>query len=72
MNDSINTNIADNATKIVELLKNNNNKMTSWDIKLKLGLSSSVLYMSLGYLILDGKINIYQKDLIYIVELINP
>ena len=71
MNDLINQNISENAAKIIEILNQNGNKMSSWDIKIKLGFSSSVLYMSLGYLIANGKINVYQKDLIYIVELID-
>jgi predicted RNA-binding protein (virulence factor B family) len=71
MNDQINSNIAENATKVIEILKSNSGKMSSWDIKMKLGFSSSVLYMTIGYLIANGKVNVYQKDLLYIIELIN-
>jgi len=63
MNDQINSNIAENATKIIEILKSNSGKMSSWDIKMKLGFPSSVLYMTIGYLIANGKVNVYQKDL---------
>jgi hypothetical protein len=72
MNDAINQSVIDNARKIVELLKENNNRMSSWDIKLKLGYSNSMLYMAIGYLVSNNKINVYSKDLIYIIELINP
>jgi hypothetical protein len=72
MNDTINQSVIDNARKIVELLKENNNRMSSWDIKLKLGSSNSMLYMAIGYLVSTNKINVYSKDLIYIIELINP
>jgi hypothetical protein len=71
MNDQINSNIAENATKVIEILKSNSGKMSSWDIKMKLGFPSSVLYMTIGYLIANGKVNVYQKDLLYIIELIN-
>jgi predicted RNA-binding protein (virulence factor B family) len=71
MNDQINSNIAENATKVIEILKSNSGKMSSWDIKMKLGFSSSVLYMTIGYLIANGKVNVYQKDLLYIIELVN-
>jgi hypothetical protein len=71
MNDQINSNIAENSTKVIEILKSNSGKMSSWDIKMKLGFSSSVLYMTIGYLIANGKVNVYQKDLLYIIELIN-
>jgi|YNPMSStandDraft_1061717.scaffolds.fasta_scaffold03313_4 predicted RNA-binding protein (virulence factor B family) len=71
MNDQINSNISENATKVIEILKSNSGKMSSWDIKMKLGFSSSVLYMTIGYLIANGKVNVYQKDLLYIIELIN-
>jgi hypothetical protein len=53
--------VAQNAGKILELLKTGEN--TSWDLKLKLHLSSSALYLALGWLSAQGKIELYPQDL---------
>ncbi len=41
---------------------------TSWDIKLKLHLSSSSLYLALGWLMSQGRIQLYPKDLNYTIR----
>ncbi len=61
--------IDETANKIISYL-NESVKTTSWDIKIKLRLSSSLLYLALGYLVSQGKIKVYSKDLMYIVELV--
>jgi len=54
--------IAQTAGKISELLKTGG-ETTSWDIKLKLHLSSSALYLALGWLAAQDKIAMYPQDL---------
>lgn len=61
--------IAQTAEKITELLKNGA-ETTSWDIKLKLHLSSSSLYLALGWLSARGRISLYPQDLNYRVKII--
>ena len=61
--------IAQAADKIAELLKDGG-EITSWDIKLKLHLSSSALYLALGWLAAQGKINMYPQDLNFKIKLI--
>ncbi|HOJ86443.1 MAG TPA: winged helix-turn-helix domain-containing protein [Elusimicrobiales bacterium] len=69
MNEEVlNNDIKSNSEKIIGLLKELK-KTSSWEIKIKLGLTSSMLYMALGHLIAEKKISVYLKDLIYIVEL---
>ncbi len=54
------------SNKILEIL-NTEGKASSWDIKLKLHLSSSELYLALGQLSARNKIQLYPKDLTYTV-----
>ena len=61
--------IPQTAEKITDLLKGGV-EATSWDIKLKLHLSSSYLYLALGWLAAQGKINMYPQDLNYRIKLI--
>lgn len=60
--------VAQTAEKIHGLLKTGG-EATSWDIKLKLHLSSSSLYLALGWLAAQGKIQIYPQDLNYRIKL---
>jgi len=60
--------IAQIAANITELLKDGG-ETTSWDIKLKLHLSSSSLYLALGHLAAQGRISIYPQDLNYKIKL---
>jgi hypothetical protein len=60
--------VAQNAAKILELLKAGEN--TSWDLKLKLHLSSSALYLALGWLAAQGKVALYPQDLNFKVRII--
>ncbi|PIS47064.1 MAG: hypothetical protein COT17_05360 [Elusimicrobia bacterium CG08_land_8_20_14_0_20_51_18] len=60
--------VSQNAEKIIGLLKNAP-AANSWDIKLKLKLSSSNLYLALGYLISANKITIFPDDLNYKIKL---
>ena len=71
MNDTANftDTIDQTASKITDLLKGGG-ETTSWDIKLKLHLSSSALYLALGWLAAQGKVNIYPQDLNYKIKLI--
>ncbi|MCG2726863.1 MAG: winged helix-turn-helix domain-containing protein [Elusimicrobia bacterium] len=59
--------IVNNSDKILQLLKNAG-EMSSWDLKLKLHLSSSALYLALGRLFANNDIQLYQKDLTYIIK----
>ena len=61
--------ITQTADKITDLLKGGG-ETTSWDIKLKLHLSSSALYLALGWLASQGKIEMYPQDLNYKIKLI--
>ncbi|MBP7796907.1 MAG: hypothetical protein KA059_09055 [Elusimicrobiales bacterium] len=63
--------VADNSIKILELLKSRKS-LSSWDIKLTLKVSSSELYLSLGYLLAEKKINISLTDFVYRIELNSP
>ncbi len=60
--------VAAAASKIEEIL-NQNQELSSWDIKLKLKLSSSGLYLALGYLAASGKIDLQPEDLNYRVKI---
>jgi len=60
--------VAQNAGKILELLKAGEN--TSWDLKLKLHLSSSALYLALGWLSAQGKAELYPQDLNFKIKLL--
>ncbi|MCK5106531.1 MAG: winged helix-turn-helix domain-containing protein [Elusimicrobiales bacterium] len=60
--------IVNNSNKILQILKSGE-EMSSWDIKLKLHLSSSELYLAIGRLFANNDIQLYQKDLTYIVRL---
>ena len=60
--------VAQNAAKIMELLKAGEN--TSWDLKLKLHLSSSALYLALGWLGAQGKVALYPQDLNFKVKIL--
>lgn len=62
-----NSKIEENAKKVYSVIAESK-KISSWDIKMKLGLSSSMLYMTIGYLLSTQKINVYSRDLIYIIE----
>ncbi|HOW89838.1 MAG TPA: winged helix-turn-helix domain-containing protein [Elusimicrobiales bacterium] len=61
--------IPQTAEKIADMLKGGA-EATSWDIKLKLRLSSSSLYLALGWLAAQGRINMYPQDLNFRVKLI--
>jgi hypothetical protein len=60
--------VAQNAAKILELLKTGEN--TSWDLKLKLHLSSSALYLALGWLAAQDKVALYPQDLNFRIKII--
>ena len=57
------------AGNVLETLKAAGGDMTSWDLKLKLHLSSSSLYLALGWLAAERKIELYPKDLNFRVVL---
>ena len=61
--------IPQTAEKITEILKSGA-ETTSWDIKIKLHLSSSSLYLALGWLAAQGKITMRPQDLNYRIKLI--
>ncbi|MCX5785807.1 MAG: winged helix-turn-helix domain-containing protein [Elusimicrobia bacterium] len=60
--------VAQNAANVLDLLKAGEN--TSWDIKLKLHLSSSALYLALGWLAAQGKVALYPQDLNFKVKIL--
>lgn len=62
--------IADTAKKIMEILTSEK-EITSWDIKMKLHLSSSMLYLALGYLLSQNKIALSPHDLTYKVIILH-
>lgn len=51
------------AGNLLEALKASGGDATSWDLKLKLHLSSSALYLALGWLAAQGKITLHPKEL---------
>ncbi|HBB68328.1 MAG: hypothetical protein A2X28_01620 [Elusimicrobia bacterium GWA2_56_46] len=59
--------VAQTAGKIADLLKGGE-ETTSWDLKLKLHLSSSALYLALGWLAAQGKVALYPQDLNYRIK----
>ncbi|MBI4801540.1 MAG: winged helix-turn-helix domain-containing protein [Elusimicrobia bacterium] len=61
--------VAQTAEKISAILKERHGETTSWDLKLKLHLSSSALYLALGWLAAQGKIQLYPQDLNYKIKL---
>ncbi|MBI4656374.1 MAG: winged helix-turn-helix domain-containing protein [Elusimicrobia bacterium] len=62
-------NVKNTAAKIIEELKNQKGCMTSWDLKLKLHLSNSSIYIALGWLLNQNKIAVQPEDLTYKVKL---
>ena len=61
--------IAQTAGNLLETLKAAGGDASSWDLKLKLHLSSSSLYLALGWLASQGKIALYPKELNFRVVL---
>lgn len=61
--------LAQTAANLLETLKASGGDATSWDLKLKLHLSSSMLYLALGWLAARGKITLYPKELNFRVVL---
>lgn len=67
---AFNENIAATSAKILELIKDKEN-LTSWQIKVSLNISSSLLYLALGSLENQHKIAIEPDGLNYKVTKIN-
>lgn len=61
--------LAQTAANVLETLKAAGGDATSWDLKLKLHLSSSTLYLALGWLAAQGSISLYPKELNFRVVL---
>ena len=61
--------LAQTAGNVLDTLKAAGGDVTSWDLKLKLHLSSSTLYLALGWLAAQGKIALYPKELNFRVVL---
>ncbi|OGS13202.1 MAG: hypothetical protein A2234_11580 [Elusimicrobia bacterium RIFOXYA2_FULL_58_8] len=59
------------AGNVLETLKASGGEATSWDLKLKLHLSSSSLYMALGWLAAERKIDLYPKELNFRIVLVD-
>jgi uncharacterized membrane protein len=57
------------AGNLLETLKAAGGDVSSWDLKLKLHLSSSSLYLALGWLAAQGKVSLYPKELNFRVVL---
>ena len=67
---AFNENIAATSSKILELLKDKES-LTSWQIKVSLNISSSLLYLALGSLENQNKITIEPDGLNYKVTKVN-
>ncbi|MBO4706984.1 MAG: hypothetical protein J5594_00255 [Elusimicrobiaceae bacterium] len=67
---SFKENITATSSKILELLKDKEN-LTSWQIKVSLNISSSLLYLALGSLENQNKVVIEPDGLNYKVTKIN-
>lgn len=67
---AFNENIAATSSKILELLKDKES-LTSWQIKVSLNISSSLLYLALGSLENQNKVTIEPDGLNYKVTKIN-
>ncbi len=61
--------LAQTAANLLEALKASGGDASSWDLKFKLHLSSSSLYLALGWLAAQGKIALYPKELNFRVVL---
>ncbi len=61
--------VAQTAGNLLEALKASGGDASSWDLKLKLHLSSSALYLALGWLAAQNKIALYPKELNFRVVL---
>ena len=61
--------VAQTAGNLLEALKAAGGDASSWDLKLKLHLSSSALYLALGWLSAQGKVALYPKELNFRVVL---
>lgn len=61
--------VAQTAGNLLEALKASGGDASSWDLKLKLHLSSSALYLALGWLAAQGKVSLYPKELNFRVVL---
>lgn len=70
MEDNFLSKLAQAADKIEEIISKEK-ELNSWDIKLRLKMSASLLYLALGYLSALGKIDIAAEDLNYTVRLKN-
>ncbi len=61
--------VAQTAGNLLDALKASGGDASSWDLKLKLHLSSSALYLALGWLAAQGKVALYPKELNFRVVL---
>ncbi len=61
--------VAQTAGNLLEALKASGGDASSWDLKLKLHLSSSALYLALGWLAAQNKVALYPKELNFRVVL---
>ncbi|ACC97973.1 hypothetical protein Emin_0416 [Elusimicrobium minutum Pei191] len=61
-------NIKDTSAKILAYLQGKE-KVSSWELKLRLHLAGSMLYISLGSLLEQGKIEVEQHGLDYNIKL---
>ena len=61
--------LAQTAGNLLEAIKAAGGDASSWDLKLKLHLSSSSLYLALGWLAAQGKISLHPKELNFRVVL---
>ncbi|MFH1620209.1 MAG: hypothetical protein ABIG11_09975 [bacterium] len=61
--------IKSSAAKILEVLPADG-EITSWDLKIRLHLSGSVLYMALGWLASQGRVCLIPDELTYKVRIV--
>lgn len=55
--------LSQTAGNLLEAIKASGGDASSWDLKLKLHLSSSSLYLALGWLAAQDKVSLYPKEL---------
>jgi len=60
--------LANNAERILAEVNGSDGNLTAWELKMRLHLSSSQLYLALGYLTGRDMVDLEPEDLNYIVK----
>lgn len=62
---------AENAERLIKALKDFGGSSTAWELKLKLHLSSSALFLALGRLEALNKVNVFPEDINFRITLVS-